>query len=220
MRRGMKADATHMSTSDREDDELLQSIRDKAHRQGPDTRRGWFGQTVTPAVAQPDDLNLAENSLGFLLHPFHRRILAEVADGGFGPSHGIYGVGTDGYRDEALGGGLVEVRSALGAGNTGFLAMPAAPLQDLGCGAWLYVDSNSTDGRLLLLTGRGVYRTEHDIRTWFRLWLDDRASRAIFFDASKASRKRGTNPFTRQPMDFVGEGPPLGELIHIWPDDV
>jgi hypothetical protein len=197
-----------MITSDSEDDELLRRIRDKAHQ-----------NDQLPPVAQPDDLDLAERSLGFPLHPFHRRLLAEVADGGFDPSHGIYGVGIDGYRDEALGGGLVEVRTNLAAGDTGLLAMRAAPLQDLGCGAWLYVDSNSEDGRLLLLSERGVYRTEHDIRGWFRLWLDDRASRAIFFDASQASRKRGTNPFTRQPMEFVAWGPPLGELVHSWPDD-
>ena len=60
--------------------------------------------------------------------------------------------------------------------------------------------------------------TDHDIRSWFRLWLDDRASRASFFDASKASRKRGINPFTRQPMVYVGEGPPIGELIHRQPE--
>jgi hypothetical protein len=198
-----------MSTSDHDDDELLRRIREKAHRPGQ-----------LPAVARPDDLDLAEHSLGFPLYPFHRRLLAEVADGGFGPSFGIYGVGIEGYRDEELGGGLVEVRSTLGAGDTGFLAMLATPLEDLGCGAWLYIDSNSDDGRVLLATGQDVYRTEHDIRSWFRLWLDDGASRAIFFDASKALRKPGINPFTREPMEYVGEGPPIGELIHRWPEDM
>jgi hypothetical protein len=134
-------------------------------------------------------------------------------------SRSIYGVGTDGHRDEALGGGLVEVRSNLAAGDSGFLALSAAPLEDLGCGAWLYVDSSSTDGRLLLISEQGVYRTHQNIRSWLRLWLDDRASRANFFDASKASRKRGINPFTRQPMEFVAEGPPIGDLIHSWPED-
>ena len=159
-------------------------------------------------------------SLGFPLHPFHRRLLAEVADGGFGTSDEIYGVGSEGHRDDDLGGGLVEVRSTLGAGDTGFLAMLATPLADLGCGAWLYVDSSSEDGRLLLATGGDVYRTEHDIRSWFRLWLDARASRAIFFDASQAPKKTGINPFTREPMVYVGEGPPFGELIHRWPEEV
>jgi hypothetical protein len=197
-----------MSTSNHEDDHLLQRIRDKGHQQGQ-----------LPPTASPDDLDLAERSLGFPLDPFHRRLLAEVANGGFGPSHGIYGVGVDGYRDEALGGGLLEVRLNLAAGDTGFLAMRAAPLEDLGCGAWLYVDSSTPDGRLLLVSEQGVYRTEQNIRSWLRLWLDDSASRANFFDASKASRKRGVNPFTRKPMEFVAEGPPLGELIHSWPDD-
>jgi hypothetical protein len=198
-----------MSTNDQEDDELLRRIRDKAHRQGQ--LRG---------VAQPDELDHAEHSLGFALYPFHRRLLVEVADGGFGPNDGIYGVGIGGYRDDELGSGLVEIRSAMGAGDAGFLAMLATPLGDLGCGAWLCVDSSSDDGRLLLMAGHGVYRTEHDIRGWFRLWLDDRASRAIFFDASKAPRKTGINPFTREPMVYVGEGPPFGELIHRSPGDV
>ena len=197
-----------MTSSNPEDDDLLQKIREKAERQGP-----------IPPVANPNDLDIAERALGFPLDPFHRRLLAEVADGGFGPSHGIYGVGIDGYRDEALGGGLVEVRSNLAAGDTAFLALSAAPLVDLGCGAWLYVDSSSADGRLLLVSERGVYRTDQNIRSWLRLWLDDRASRANFFDASKASRNSGINPFTRQPMEFVAEGPPLGELIHSWPED-
>ncbi len=198
-----------MSTRDREDDKLLRRIRDKAHRQGR-----------LPAVAQPDDLDLAERSLGFPLHPFHRRLLAEVADGGFGPSHEIYGVGVDGDRDGDLGGGLVEVRSTLGAGDAGFLAMLATPLQDLGCGAWLYVDSSSADGRLLLATGEALYRTEHNICSWFRLWLDNRASREMFFDESKATQQSGINPFTREPMVYVCEGPPFGELIHRRPEDV
>ena len=197
-----------MTSSNHEDDDLLQRIRDKAQRLGP-----------LPSVAEPEALALAERQLGFALDPFHRRLLAEVANGGFGPSHGIYGVGTDGHRDEALGGGLVEVRANLAAGDTGFLALRAAPLEDLGAGAWLYVDSSSADGRLLLICEQGVYRTAVNIRSWLRLWLDDCASRANFFDASKASRKRGINPFTRQPMEFVAEGPPLGELVHCWPED-
>ena len=143
-----------------------------------------------------------------------------MADGGFGPEHEIYGVGVEGYRDDALGGGLVEVRSTLGAGDTGFLAMLATPLQDLGCGAWLYVDSSSEDGGLLLATGEALYRTDQNIRSWFRLWLDNRASREMFFDESKATEKSGINPFTRQPMVYVAEGPPFGELIHRRPEDV
>jgi hypothetical protein len=198
-----------MSTGDHEDDELLRRIRDKSQQLGQ-----------LRAVAHPDDLDRAEESLGFPLHPFHRRLLAEVANGGFGASEGIYGVGGDGYRDEQLGGGLVEVRSTLGADDTGFLAMLATPLEHLGCGAWLYVDSRSEDGRLLLSAQRDIYRTEHDIRSWFRLWLDDGASRAIFFDASKAPRLSGINPFTRQPMVYVGEGPPIGKLIRRWHEDV
>ncbi len=196
-----------MSTVGKNDDDLIRRIRDKARR-----------QQELPDVAQPDILDLAERSLGFSLYPFHRRLLAEVADGGFGASYGIYGVGSDGYRDEDLGGGLVDVRSTLGEGDTGFLAMHSAPLLNLGCGAWVYVDSSSEDGRLLLATGREVYRTDCDIRSWFRLWLDDRESRAVFFDASKAPRMSGINPFTRQPMEYVGEGPPIGELIHRWPE--
>jgi hypothetical protein len=80
----------------------------------------------------------------------------------------------------------------------------------------LYLDSSSEDGRLLLSTRQGVYRTEHDIRSWFRLWLDDLASRGSFFDSSQAPRKTGIIPFTREPIVYVGEGPPFGELIHRW----
>lgn len=112
---------------------------------------------------------------------------------------------------------VLSRRSTVGPGDTGFLAMHAVPLLNLRCGAWVYVDSSSEDGRLLLATGKDVYRTDYDIRSWFRLWLDDRDSRTLFFDASKAPRKSGINPFTRQPMEYVGEGPPIGELIHQWP---
>ena len=91
-----------MNTAEHEDDELIGRIREKAHR-----------KEALSSVASPDELEVAERSLGFPLYSFHRRLLAEVADGGFGAGFGIYGVGADGYRDEQLGGGLVEVRQGL-----------------------------------------------------------------------------------------------------------
>ena len=43
-----------MNTSEHEDDKLLRRVRNKAHRQGR-----------LPAVARPDDLDLAEARWGF-----------------------------------------------------------------------------------------------------------------------------------------------------------
>lgn len=42
-----------------------------------------------PSPATAATLERAEQMLGFTLHPLLRRVYAEIADGGFGPGHGL-----------------------------------------------------------------------------------------------------------------------------------
>lgn len=39
-----------------------------------------------------------------------------------------------------------------------------------------------------------------------------------FLQGALAPVRKGINPFTRQPIEIVGEGPPLGRLILAWPE--
>jgi hypothetical protein len=45
-----------------------------------------------PPPATPEELERAEASLGFALHPTLRRVYGEVANGGFGPGYGLVSI--------------------------------------------------------------------------------------------------------------------------------
>jgi hypothetical protein len=54
--------------------------------------RHWNWERRLPRPASPDLVAGAEQTLGFSLPPLLRRIYLEVADGGFGPGYGLFGI--------------------------------------------------------------------------------------------------------------------------------
>jgi hypothetical protein len=92
-------------------DEPIAMVRERA--QDPARRTDCHSQRhqeLHPA-ATSEAIAAAESGMGFALHPLHRRLLQDVADGGFGPGDGIVGVGP--WGADARGRTLVELRAAL-----------------------------------------------------------------------------------------------------------
>src|ERR1700690_934790 len=56
-----------------------------------------------PPPATPDAVRIAEEAIGFRFPPFLTRVWTEIANGGFGPGYGIFGID----------GGLAEDRTGL-----------------------------------------------------------------------------------------------------------
>src|SRR3712207_2542113 len=53
-----------------------------------------------PAPATLEEIEAAEQKLGFKLPELLRELYLEVGNGGFGPSYGLLGVGSSGWTDD------------------------------------------------------------------------------------------------------------------------
>src|SRR5256885_15847481 len=95
-----------------DDGELLQLIGKRAH--DADTRLDIVDgrAPALPPRATAAEIATAESELGFEVHPFHALLLSSVANGGFGPGYGLYGLGKRGHRDN-VNGDAVGVRRCL-----------------------------------------------------------------------------------------------------------
>ena len=164
-----------------------------------------------PKPASDEDVRRAEAFLGFPLHPLHARVLLEVADGGLVPW--MYGVSHHGVRDKNRG--LVEMREYLGGENGRNLPAFTVPLADLGCGAWLLVETRT--GRVLGVDASGIIETEHTLERWLGDWAAGRDVVKEMFDSALATHHIGKNPFTKRPMVFNSRGPLKGRRLSSWP---
>src|SRR5690242_1926418 len=89
----LRLESTRMSSNDpMNDDKLIHAVRQRAE----DRRtRTDYSDRSCPDLAPPAPAQAlidAEAALGFQLHPFHRRLLMEVGNGGFGPGDGLIGL--------------------------------------------------------------------------------------------------------------------------------
>ena len=94
-----------------DENQLIEAIRDRAAR--PELRNDFahlFGAEVS-APAKTAAVDGAERAIGYALHPFHRRLLTEVGNGGFGPGYGL--VGLPGGISDVDGRSLVELSRML-----------------------------------------------------------------------------------------------------------
>jgi hypothetical protein len=166
--------------------------------------------TSLPPSASDSDIVEAKAQLGFRLDELYSRLLRDVANGGFGPEPGLYGVGPHGHAD-SLRGGLVDMRRLLAGPDNADLPPRAFPILDFGCGAWAALDAES--GRVLTIAEEGVYEIEFDLAQWLDAWIKGAAVGDLAFDRARARRHVGTNPFTGEPMTIVSRGPARGTLI-------
>src|SRR5262249_9212556 len=70
--------------------QLLEAIRARAS--DPERQSDMAPWSPLPAPATAGELAAAESRLGFPVPPVIRRVYADVANGGFGPGHGLAGI--------------------------------------------------------------------------------------------------------------------------------
>jgi hypothetical protein len=166
-----------------------------------------------PPPATAAEIAEAEARLGFRLHPFHALLLTSVANGGFGPGYGLYGVGEHGHRDDASG-DAVGMRRYLGGENGEYLPPGAVPIVDFGCACWALVDATSEHGGLLVTAEEGVFQTDQDLRSFFAAWAAGQKVAETLYDVGEVAPRPGINPFTRQPTVFRSSTRrPRGRLV-------
>lgn len=150
-----------------------------------------------------------EKALGFPLHETHRELLLRVANGGFGPGYGLLGVGTAPRGETSC----LATWRRLNGGDTSIFPAETAPLWDFGCACWVLVHATSPAGTIRYTTSYGVYELQEGICEIMTAWLEGREVYEMLFDKKRAPMKWGINPFTKERLRIVGEGPALGRLI-------
>jgi hypothetical protein len=151
-------------------------------------------------------LDAAEAELGFALPVLLRQLYSEVANGGFGPGAGLFGV-KRGHRD-------VDGRT-LSALYRAFRVQEwppqgVLPLCDFGCGAWSCVDTRAGSDNIVTMGEVGITRTRFSLFSWLDEWASGIDIDAETFETMSATI---TNPFTRQPMAITQRGRAKGILI-------
>src|SRR5262249_21727876 len=74
------------------ENQLIKAIRERAAHP---TLRNDFAHMFPAELRAPATtaaVDEAERAIGYAFHPFHRRLLTEVGNGGFGPGYGLIGL--------------------------------------------------------------------------------------------------------------------------------
>jgi hypothetical protein len=106
----------------------------------------------------------------FELHSssFHRRLLAEIGNCGFGPSDDLLGL--PGGRPDADGRSVVELRHQLFADDEGSrVPSQVVPLCDWSGEVWSCVDEDT--GNVLTLDESGLFDTGVSLEDWMKDWV-------------------------------------------------
>ncbi|MFV2119621.1 SMI1/KNR4 family protein, partial [Streptomyces sp. Act-28] len=125
-----------------------------------------------PAPVTTAGVEAAETALGFPLPGLLAALHTTVADGGFGPDHGLFPLRQAVSRYLAL--------RRPGAGDDADRPWPEGvlPTADLGCAMLACVDCRTPEGTVLLFepdpgdVDRAWYVLAPDLATWFTAWLE------------------------------------------------
>jgi hypothetical protein len=174
-------------------DQLINAIRQRAEDRSKRTDCVELGCPELGPLASPEVVLEAQRAMGCILHPLHRQLFEEVANGGFGPGYGL--VGLPGGTPDSSGRSLVELREILWIDSETPLPPPVVPLCEWGCGIWSCLDGE-TDA-VLTIDEYGL----KDIGQSFPSWLEDWVSGVCLFSRMMVYEERTfINPFTKQPM--------------------
>jgi hypothetical protein len=153
--------------------------------------------------ATEQQLTRAEAELGFALPSLLRRLLGEVANGGFGPGFGLFGV---------EGGQPATIHADPTALSEAYVRMLddetwprlLLPICDWGCATWSCLDCRIDDGLVVTMASAELACTERTLGSWLRAWLDGVDLDAEMFEPGPVTIS--INPFTKQPLKLVGQG--------------
>lgn len=185
---------------------LIDEIRDAASDPRRRTKGATQGESVPalPPPATAEQLARVHATIEFELHPFHQRLLREVADGGFGPSYGMIGIA--GARSQH-GRTLIETFWDLRLFQKAVLPLRLVPLIDWSP-SWCCV--GSTTGILYTLTEKGAIESDLSLRDFFSMWVHSEDYMARLF---VVEMRAFMNPFTRKEQTARWVGPPRGKLV-------
>jgi hypothetical protein len=191
-------------TVNMDENQLIKAIRQRAARPGSRTDYADRIPTDLSAPATIAAVDQAQRAMGYVLHPFHRRLLTEVGNGGFGPGAGLIGLpggapGVDGHF-------LVEF-SRLLLLEPGALSLPGpiVVLCDWGCGVWGCIDCET--GAVLTIAEDGLKDSGQTICAWFEDWVSGvELWRRVF----KEEQRIVQNPSTKLPESIVITSGTLG----------
>lgn len=189
-----------------EEDPLISAVAKRAA--DPITRTDYADRGVPELAppATPEQVALAERVLNCRLHSFHRRLLQEVGNGGFGPADGL--IGLPGGRVDTDGRSVVELREQLFADPSGdSVPVQVVPLCDWGDGAWSCVDEDT--GHVLMLDEHGLTDTGMSLQDWINNWVNGISLAEKLFTFEERS---GINPFTKRPITARFRSRPIGTL--------
>jgi hypothetical protein len=148
----------------------------------------------------------AERVLEVRLPAFYARVVTELANGGFGPGHGILGLPPDGFSDDDAGGTLVDAyqRGRTGGDSAWQTPRGLLPLCSWGCGVLSYVDALSPDGAVVtdevFAGGLRFTETASGLAAWLSLWASGVNLEADMYEV--VGHREGINPFTGRPHRF------------------
>lgn len=168
---------------------------------------GAPAESGLPGPCAPADLAEAEARLGFTLPPLLRRVLTEVADGGFGPGYGLVGVA--GAAD--AGAHLVELYEGYRAGGDGAIGTwpeGRLPVAHLGEGLFACVDALDPDAPVVVFDpteldedddlGVAFAPEAPSLEAWLADWV---ASPSLDEQVEAANRAMAADIMAREPVD-------------------
>jgi len=189
---------------------LLARARDPERR--TDIKGARSGSLRAPANL--DALDLAEATIGRPLPLLLRAIYLRVADGGFGPGHGLLSLLSADSRDDSdTLAGRYQLASIRDPDDSGWIWPPhLVPFCDWGGWVSSCADCSTEQGAVLTFDpdsyekGRSIEfafaRTHASVEAWFSDWLAGVDLGALMFEPDPQNEKVGINPFTKQPMTF------------------
>ena len=176
-----------------DNEQLITAIRKRAEDRSKRTDYADRGCPELGPPASAEVVQEAQRAMGCTLHPLHRQLFEEVANGGFGPGDGL--IGLPGGAFDGDGRSLVELREILWLDSETPLPHPVVPLCDWGCGIWSCLDSET--GAVLTMDEYGLKDTGQSFPSWLEDWVSGVSlwGRMIVYE-----ERIGINPFTKRPM--------------------
>ena len=155
------------------DDDIVHAVQARiATGNYLDDISGSAGDLPSLTPASPAALFEAEAALGYPIPRLLRRLLIEVANGGFGPGYGILGVPD-----------TVDAHRAFHAGRPS----PLLPICDWGCGIASLVDCSSWDGAMWACDPNpgvedDIFREPLTLPQWLGRWVDGRLNQPALIE--------------------------------------
>jgi hypothetical protein len=149
------------------DEQLLTAIKLRAANLATRTDYAERHPREIGSPASLKAINDAEEQMGCTLHPFHRRLLQEVGNGGFGPGDGLIGI--PGGSLDLDGRSVVDLQKTLFPDFCGTTTFRAIPICDWGDGIWSCIECDT--GRILSMSEFGLMDTGDNFQYWLEEWV-------------------------------------------------